>query len=376
MHQSEIKEAVQVIEEKLREGVDEYRGDLREIKSRLKEVEQRGAPGFGGGGVPAATSNFARNVMDHESFKAFAAGNSKNAMVSLKGSMFPERKNTVSGTTGSPPSADNTIAQADRVAGIVSGAFRQLRVRDLFPKLTTDSNRVEFTRESAFTNNAAAQEGEGATKAETDVTFELGEANVATFAHWLKVSRQIINDQPALLPYLEDRLRYGILLAEEAGILSGDGTGMNFAGLTTTGQHTDFSRASSGDTAIDTLRRAITQLELADWAATGIVVNPAQWEEIVLTKDSETRYVLSNPGQLTVPTLWGIPVVPTASMTAGEFLVMDAQNAGMLWDRQQPQILISDSDGTDFQKNLVTVLGEHRSAFAVLRPAAVIHGSF
>lgn len=64
-------------------------------------------------------------------------------------------------------------------------------------------------RESAFTNNAAAQSAEGAAKAQSAITLTLQESKVATIAHWLKSSRQALSDSDALREYLDRRLRYG-----------------------------------------------------------------------------------------------------------------------------------------------------------------------
>ena len=49
----------------------------------------------------------------------------------------------------------------------------------------------------------------------------------------------------------------------------------------------DDDRRAVGDTKIDTIRRAITQVRLSQYRATGIVLHPDDWEEIELTKTTE-----------------------------------------------------------------------------------------
>lgn len=339
------------------------------LDHRVKEIEQRvvgastgpAAGGFGGGG-----RDFASRLMETEQFKALRGGQAHSIKFSLNGPMF-ERKST---TTGS----DTTVAP-QRLPGVVGGAFQQLRIRDLFPVLPTSSDRIEYTRESGFTN-AAAPTAQAATKPETDVTFELGEANIATIAHWLRISRQVFDDNPALAQYLNERLRYGVLLAEEDQFLNGDGTGANISGILTTGNHTDYSRAATGDDYIDTLRKAATQLQLANWRASGIILNPADWEVIELTRDNDDRYQFADPQNAAQPRMWGLPVVPSNSLSEGQFVVADFENAGAVFDRQLVEVRAFEEDADNVTKNLLTVRAEERVGLAVMRPEAVVVGSF
>ncbi|WP_020146725.1 phage major capsid protein, partial [Thioalkalivibrio sp. ALJ15] len=238
----------------------------------------------------------------------------------------------------------------------------------------TTSNRIEVTRELAFTNNAAPQAGEGAEKAETDLTFDLVEASVVTVAHWQKVSKQVLDDQPALTKFLDRRLRYGVQLAEESQIVTGNGSGSNMSGLLENA--TSFNLDVTGAPKTDVIRRAIEQLELADWSATAILMNPGDWSEIVRLKDDESRYLFTSPRAATPPQLWGVPVVPTNSMPSGEFLVGDFTAAAILWDRMSPAVEMFEQDEDNVQRNLVTVRAEMRSTVTVVRPSALVKGSF
>jgi len=46
-----------------------------------------------------------------------------------------------------------------------------------------------------------------------------------------------------------------------------------------------------------------------------------------------------------------------------------------LWDRMDAAVQISYEDGTNFQKNMATLLCEERLALTVYRPGAFISGS-
>jgi HK97 family phage major capsid protein len=103
---------------------------------------------------------------------------------------------------------------------------------------------------------AAPQAGEGALKAQSDLSFGMVTTTVKTIAHWFKASKQVLSDIPLLQSYINGRAIYGLKYKEEEQILAGDGTGQNLLGLIP--QATTFNEAlrKAGDTKIDTLRRA------------------------------------------------------------------------------------------------------------------------
>jgi len=54
---------------------------------------------------------------------------------------------------------------------------------------------------------------------------------------------------------------------------------------------------------------------------------------------------------------------------------MGDTNGAMIFDREQATIEVSNANGTDFTKNMVTVLAEERIALAIFRTEAFITGS-
>src|SRR3546814_10472929 len=74
------------------------------------------------------------------------------------------------------------------------------------------------------------------------------------------------------------------------------------------------------DTKVDVLRLAMLQAALAEFPATGHVLNPFDWAEIELTKITDGGYLFANPQNDSQQRLWGLPVVETQAMTEGNFL--------------------------------------------------------
>jgi HK97 family phage major capsid protein len=232
---------------------------------------------------------------------------------------------------------------------------------------------VEFTRELAFTNNAA-ETAEGATKPETSITFELANAPVRTIAHWIKLSRQVMDDAPAVASYVDTRLRYGVERRIDAQLIAGNGVGQNLSGLTNSGNFTAFTPVT-GDTALDSLNKAKYLIEASDYSATAIVMNPADWGAIERNKTSYGEYVIGDPRSAIGPVLWGLPVVVSNSMVSGKLLVGAFDIAAQVWNREGVAVEMTESNDTDFVKNLVTVRAEARLALAVYRPASVYYGN-
>jgi HK97 family phage major capsid protein len=343
------------------EKAEKLANELKSIGDRMLEIEQKQVEQVKMG--KEAPKSLGEMFATSDEFKSFVEGRTSKARVELK--------NTITGQSGSPLANDSTIIAPQRQVGIVPGAFRTLRVRDILPSGVTNSNLVEYTRELAFTNNAA-ETAEAATKPESALTFELAEAPVKTVAHWLKLSKQVMDDAPALASYVDTRLRYGVELRIDQQLLNGNGTGQNIAGMTKSGNFTAFTPVS-GDNAIDSINKAIYAVQLADFAPTAIVLNPADWGAIERTKSTTGEYEFM-PNQALGAVLWGLPVVVTNTMTQGKFMVGAMDIAYQVWNRQGVTVEMSEADDTNFQKNLVTVRAEARMALAIYRPASVQYG--
>lgn len=278
-------------------------------------------------------------------------------------------------TTANAGATRDVLVPVDRQAGIVVPPERRMTIRDLLTRGRTSSNAIQFVRETGFTNNAAPV-SEGETKPESTVTFELDSENVATIAHFMVASKQILDDAPALQSHIDGRLRYGLAYEEEVQLLSGDGTGPNLHGIIP--QATAYSAPFTPDlpTIIDTIRLAILQSEIALFPATGVVLNLTDWAKIELTKDTTGRYIFANVQGSVSPLLWSRSVVATPAMTIDKFLVGAFRLGAQLFDREDANVEISTEDSDNFRKNLITIRAEERLVLLVYRPEAFVYGDF
>jgi HK97 family phage major capsid protein len=237
------------------------------------------------------------------------------------------------------------------------------------------SGSVEYPRQTTRTNNAATV-AEGTLKPESALAYELVAVPLRTIAHWILASRQVLDDAPQLQGVIDNELLYQLGFVEDAQLLTGGGTGTDLNGIYT--QATAFAAGSLVVTSpqrIDVIGAAILQNALADLPADGIVLHPADWTAITMTKDADGRYIIGNPQDVIEPRLFGLPVVPTQGMTAGNFLVGNFRGSATLYDRMAARVEVSTEDSDNFRKNLVTVLTEERVGLAVKRPTGFTKGT-
>ena len=290
-----------------------------------------------------------------------------------------ETKNTILGESGSPQAPDGVLVQADRLPGIVGGAFRPLTILDFVNRIPTTSNATEYVRENVFTNNAS-ETAEGASKPESDLTFELKTANVKTIAHFIRLSKQVMDDQPALEGYIDRRLRHGVQNILQTRFINGLAASSQMSGLLDTGNSTEYT-ALTGDNKIDFANRLKYAVIAADYMPSVYMINPADWSAIELIKKGagNASYVgqegaVSYLANGLVPILWGLPVVASNAVPEGT-LICAASDAMALRPRSDVVVEMFEQDSDNVTKNLITVRGELRAAAEFYRPAAIQYGT-
>lgn len=265
------------------------------------------------------------------------------------------------------------LVAPDRQAGIIALPQRPATVRSLLAPGRTNSNLVQYYRESGFTNNAAPV-AEGTRKPESAMTLEQKDAKVIKLAHYIKATTEILADAPGLQSMIDERLRYGLDFVEDLQLLMGSGVGNNLAGIYTTATAYVAPFTLAGATAIDILRLAFLQGELALLPADAAVLHPQDWAKIELLKDTQGRYIIGNPQGTLAPTLWGRRIVTTLAMTANQFLAGNFRQSAQIFDRENANVVVSTENEDDFVNNRVTILAEERLALADYRPEARIKG--
>lgn len=348
-----------------KEAADVAMTKLNELRAQVEELEQKATRKAGAD--EADHRSLGQQFVESKGFKDLAESPSQRGKADM------QLKATITLATTDTLGAAGDTVQVTRVAGIVAPPERRMTVRDLITPGRMDGNALEYVKETGFVNNAGMV-AEAAAKPQSDLKFDLVSTTAKVVAHYVKASRQILSDSSMLASYIDGRLRYGLAFKEEQQLLNGDGTGQNLLGIIP--QATAYA-APGGLTsaqAMDQMRLAMLQAELAEYPATGHVMNPIDWTRIELLKDTTGRYIIGNPQGTTAPRLWNLPVVATQAIAQDKFLTGAFKLGAQLFDRWLARVEVATENEDDFIKNLVTILAEERLALAVYRPEAFIYG--
>ncbi len=341
--------------------------------------------------------NPGKRFVRSEAFKRYAASpNGTSARELLGSTYFAHDGEDVEYREGQGPtdfrdlvytgSFGSDYFQPNRLPGVVSGTPFPLRVRAVLTNGRTNSATIEFVRKLPTTNNAAevaeATTVAGATaKPESAVDLEVVSTNVKTIAHWIPVTRQMLEDAAQVQTFIEAELLLGLEKREDTQLVNGNGSGANLRGiLNTTGIQTldDAALATNPMPAdfnqLDLIRRAITMGRVTGESSPNFVfAHPDDVEVWDTLKDGDGNYLLRSGGPEAggVRSIWGTTIVETLAVSAGNALVGDGRYAIVL-DKMDGQIFVTDSHSDWFTKNLLAILAESRLALAVTLPAAFI----
>lgn len=288
--------------------------------------------------------------------------------------------------SGVPPTS---LVQPQVLPTIYRGNERVSAIRQVLGSMRTTSDNVTIMRENVFTNAAAevdeseAVDDASAVKPESGITFTQETVPVEIVAHWIPVTRQLLEDAPMMESYVDTRLRQGLDRRIANQLINGDGTPPNIAGLLdhtslTVADGTYFSGAPVNDAGTDNenpnrLRRAKRLVRTTGLAnPTFILANPADTEDWETLTTTDGQYLFGGP-QVSgaIGRMWGLPVFEDEYIAAGTAIVGDGSMAAVV-DRNDAQVYTTDSHDDFFIRNILVLLAEVRLTLAIFRPAAFV----
>lgn len=260
---------------------------------------------------------------------------------------------------------------------------RPLTVAALFTQESTEKDAVGYFVENATVEGGVEAVAEGGKY--PVVTF--GEPTLKTDALKkigciYKDTAELLSDGPRLAQSIDDRAQYLMDIAEEDQLLKGDGTGDNITGLLNT------SGLQTGTYAdIDDLIKKVKNAKVLvrkmtpGFRADGLLINDEDWDELTNLQDANKQFLAGGPwyGQYgnggapaEEPPLWGLRVVTTQAIERGT-VVVGAFNLGASVIRKGGRTVeITNSDGDDFQRDLISFKPSERLTLAVRYPAAFV----
>ena len=338
------------------------------LASKKAQQESRSnRPDFGGGvygGTSTGTKSAGEIFVTSQAYKNFIATGQKQ-----------------SDNVAIPAFTKTLVTSRDTGGALMSGGVpiigqgqQQLTLRDLLNVQPTSNNAIDYIRETGFVN-ASAIAPEGTLKAESELTFESVTSLVRTIAHWIPVTRQVIQDIPQMQSHIDQRLLYGLSQSEESQILYGNGIGENIEGIMVNPDVQVYTPLAE-DTMIDTIRKAMTLTYISGFPPTGVVVNPKDWETIELSKATDGNYIFASVNTGGETRIWRVPVVVSSAMVEGEFLTGSFGLGAQLWSREEANIRISEHHSDYFARNMQAILCESRIAVSLYRPEAFVRSTY
>lgn len=276
-------------------------------------------------------------------------------------------------TSGTETFAGNTFL------GVGRKPYNVAHIRDILSvqPITTDSAYV--IRDSGGEGGPTAVQM-GAAKPQTDRDYVKLIAPVTKIAHYFKIPEEMLADNSWLQNEISSIGLEELLAKEDDLILNQVGAAGLFAGLTTATNSTAWAAPGSLATSIDqannydVLVAGWTQARNAKVNPNYILCHPSDYARMVLSKATTGEYVFGAPN-VSIPNVFGIPIIPHTAMTSDKFLIGDFSKV-KLGQREGVSVRFYDQNEDDAIKNMVTVVIEERITVVAGRADYLYYGDF
>jgi hypothetical protein len=286
---------------------------------------------------------------------AIKAGNKEGG---LRGITIPKAAITM--TEATSLNGSSYLPSPVILPGVVDLARVQPTFWDRLRKGALKANPLIWVNKYNRQGNAVFT-SEGSVK--TLISFELQTESSAPrkIPAKMKVSREMLDDIDYLASLIEGELRYEVDKLSNSGVLTGDGIAPNPKGVTIYAGVYSLATINGvlNPNNSDAIRAAIAQIRLLffDGPLTAFV-NPADAAVMDLQKSSQGVYVLPPFTTADGRTIAGCPVVEDNNIAAGYLLIGDMSKYKVYM--HEDFFIEWGWVNDDFEKNLVTVIGERR----------------
>jgi hypothetical protein len=223
-------------------------------------------------------------------------------------------------------------------------------------QIQVSGNAIEYVK-WAKVAGGAAKVAEKADKPSAEWLPSVASTTLDTIAVWTQLTRQMIEDFPAVRSYIDNELRRDVARAEEAEAT---------AVLAASAAAIPNVPVAPGTTLLAAIRAGVGIVQSAGYNPSAILLNPADWAALDVDVMGETLN-----GPVIRQAFWGLTVIPSTSQPAGTAIVGDFRSAMHHYYRSAISLYISDSHASTFIANIFTLLSERRSKTAVVRPQAL-----
>ncbi|MCL1871951.1 MAG: phage major capsid protein [Promicromonosporaceae bacterium] len=316
----------------------------QEEKEERSAAQRRGEP-------PIETRSFGQQFAESEQVKEYS-GRGNGHAVEFQG--FIEHRAAISGAittaTGSGASWFSSLTQPQRVE--FTDPIAPTPFLDAIGREQVSLGAIEYVRWDMRGPEAGGPIPETDLKPQANLAPpEIVPVSLKTYAHWVPISRQALEDLPRIQSIVETQLRDGLRRKLQSVALAA------FAAATI---------PAADGTGLTGIRQAVGQLEALGIPAPSLVLNPIDYANL----DVEAADA-SNSGPTQFGRIWGLNTIP-APLPQGTAYVGDLRDAVTWFDRNQYSVYLTDSHADYFIRNTLVILAEARAEFVVTHPEALL----
>ena len=200
---------------------------LKEVNKRVDTIEINAQKN----GKPHTAASFSEELYkglesNIENLKQLKAGNKLDA----KNFEFDFVVKAPGTMTGSGNISGGNVPVEDRLPGLNIIPVRRPRLLDVMSPRSTSSNIVSWTYQ-ANKDGSAAQTAEGSAKNQIDFDIVVASQSLKKTTAYIKVSTEMLDDIEWIQSEIQGELTRELLKAVESQVYSGDDTGQNLTGL-------------------------------------------------------------------------------------------------------------------------------------------------
>jgi len=276
------------------------------------------------------------------------------------------------GTELSDSSLANAVVVPMRTPGVEKLPDRAVKFIDVVGRGDTNSNRVTWVERSARTDGTAAVTNDYSQYGQSDFTWIQKAAEVEKIGTFIKVTNEALEDWDECLTQIRTELFPMVERALESELYSGNGTAPHLDGIITSAQAyaaTGLNSKVAYPNTFDAIRAAAYQCAYYEYVPNFAFLNPADFAEMEMSKNSNGSYVIPPFAAANGMTVSGLRVVQSSLVTAGQLLVGDFSKI-TLYMRRNIEVKIWDQDSTDPEYDLKTITASCRAAVKYPAPHA------
>lgn len=275
--------------------------------------------------------------------------------------------------------AGRELVTSDVIPGFVQAPRDRLLLTDILGRYNLSGNMVTYWEEPTIEGDFKTV-AEGAKKPQMSVSDPVKRVeSLSKIAGFWTATDEMLEDEAYLVSAINNLLTYKHDLALENQLLNGLGSGTDIKGLLNRERVQTLEQGK--DTLGDAIFKAITKVQIGSGMnADAIVINPADWQTLRLSKDSNGQYfaggaftgAYGNGGFQMQPNPWGIKPVITPRIAKGTALVGNFRMGAQAAFKGGLRIDSTNSHAENFTSNLTTFRLESRALLIVQVPTAFV----